>query len=649
MKFSALVGARRLAEPLLGALLWAAAVGLVLPSSPKVPPRAAPAPAVPDPPPPEVPLAASYTLRAKLEESQHRILGSGTISLTNRSRAPLSRLYFHLYLNAFKNDRSLFLRSPFSRGRSGHGAREHGYVEVKRLSALELGGVNLWPGRVPHSPGDADDETDIEVPLPVALEPGAVLTLEVEFDAQLPSLVERTGHAGSFHFAGQWFPKLAKLEPDGEFAHFPFHPQAEFYADFGRYDVTLDVPAAFTVGASGEKVSEVSRGARRELRYVAEPVHDFAWTAWDGFSERRERVAGVDVTLLTPRGYEEINRQTLATLALGLPELEQRFSAYPYRTLTVVHPPPEAQEAGGMEYPTLITTGGPWFLPYTGTRALEAVTLHELAHQWFYGLVATNEARYPFLDEGLASYAELRALGVRFGDASLANVLGLRLSAEALFRAGAAMRAGEESLALPAAKFSSFQSIGLLVYLRTATALETLARCFGRDRLDAALRRFAEKQRFAHPGPAELVGELQSEVGEPAARAFERVVFERGRVNFAVRELGAVRAPGPAEPPVYVNRVVVHRTGDVELPVEIRIWMRNGAVLRERWDGTGPTWTFDSRGPSPVVRAEVDPDQRVLLDDDLLDNAKSLAPRSLTRIEERLAYFAALGLGGVAP
>jgi hypothetical protein len=94
---------------------------------------------------------------------------------------------------------------------------------------------------------------------------------------------------------------------------------------------------------------------------------------------------------------------------------------------------------------------------------------------------------------------------------------------------------------------------------------------------------------------------------------------------------------------------VVHRTGDVELPVEIRLWMRNGAVFRERWDGTGPTWTFDSRGPSPVVRAEVDPEHRVLLDDDLLDNAASLAPRSLTRIEERLAYFAALGLGGIAP
>lgn len=648
MKFRGFAGARRLFEALLGVLLWAAAIALV---SPK-PPAALPvtnAPTAPARAPQQVPLVASYTLLAKLDESQHRIAGSGTIAFTNRSSAALPSLYFHLYLNAFKNDRSLFLRSPFARGRSGQGAREHGYIEVKRLAAQELGGIDLWPGRVPHSPADAADETDIEVPLPVPLEPGASLTLDVTFDAQLPSLIERTGHARSFHFAGQWFPKLAKLEPDGEFAHFPFHAQAEFYADFGRYDVTLDVPAGFSVGASGQKVSEVSRGPRRELRYVAEPVHDFAWTAWDGYAERRERIAGIDVTLLTPKGYEETARQTLSTLALGLPELERRFGAYPYRTLTVVHPPSEAEQAGGMEYPTLITTGGPWFLPYTGTRALEAVTLHELAHQWFYGLVATNEARHPFLDEGLASYGELRALGVRFGDASLANVSGLELSAEALFRAGAALRAGEESLALPAQKFSSFRSLGLLVYLRTATALETLARSFGRARLDAALGAFAEKQRFAHPGPEALVAELRRELGEPAARAFERVVFERGRVNFSVRELDAVRDPSATGPITYVNRVVVHRTGDVELPVEIRMSFRNGAVFRERWDGTGPTWTYESRGPAPLVRAVVDPEQRVLLDDNLLDNSASLAPRSLTRVEERLAYIAALSLGGIAP
>jgi len=649
VKFRGFGGTRRFAELATGALFWGAAAALVLPEPPGPYSYSARAPAPRAAPEPGPPLVASYTLAARLEESQHRVFGSGTIAFTNHSRAPLSRLYFHLYLNAFKDERSLFLRSPFSLGRSGGTAREHGYSAVKRLSARELGGVDLWPGRVPHSPRDPDDETDIEVPLPVPLEPGARLTLEVEFDAQLPSIVERTGHAGSFHFAGQWFPKLAKLEPDGEFAHFPFHAQAEFYADFGRYDVTLDVPAGFAVGATGERVSDVVRGARRELRYVAEPVHDFAWTAWDRFRERRERVAGVDVTLLTPEGHDETARQTLSVLRFGLPELSRRFGGYPYRTLTVVHPPRAAQDAGGMEYPTLITTGGPWFLPYTGTRALEAVTLHELAHQWFYGLVASNEARYPFLDEGLASYGELRALGVRFGDSSLADVFGLELSAEALFRAGAAISAADEPIAQPAREFSSFRSLGLLAYLRTATALETLGRCFGRDRLDRALLRYAEKHRFAHPGPAELVAELRDELGEPAARAFERVVFERGRVNFAVRELAAARAPSANERSGYVNRLVVHRQGDLELPVEVRLTMQDGTVHLEHWDGAGATFTFERRGPSPLVRADVDPEHRVLLDDDLLDNAATLAPGSLARARERLGYFGALLLGGFTP
>ena len=282
---------RPLLELSLGLSAWLAAAALLAPPSltaPAGPALTQPTPAPQAPPPQAPPLTASYTLRARLDENQHRVLGGGTIRFVNSSRAPLERLFFHLYLNAFKNDRTLFLRSPFSAGRSGHGARDYGYIDVKRLTAAEYPGIDLWKGRAAHSPGDPEDETDIEVPLPAPLAPGAALSLDVEFDAKLPPIIERTGYAGSFHCVGQWFPKLARLEPNGEFAHFAFHGQAEFYADFGRYDVTLDVPANYLVGASGQRVAEQRRGDRRELRFVAEPVHDFAWAAWDGFQRAKE-------------------------------------------------------------------------------------------------------------------------------------------------------------------------------------------------------------------------------------------------------------------------------------------------------------------------------------------------------------------------
>src|SRR5262249_56825208 len=116
----------------------------------------------------------------------------------------------------------------------------------------------------------------------------------------LPSVVLRTGYAKNFDFVAQWFPKLARLEDDGTFAHFPFHAQAEFYADYGDYDVTLDVPANTVVGAVGRRGESTPHGDRRSDRYRAEGVHDFAWAAWPDFHEVDRRIAGVDVRVLFP-------------------------------------------------------------------------------------------------------------------------------------------------------------------------------------------------------------------------------------------------------------------------------------------------------------------------------------------------------------
>src|SRR6185369_11360348 len=123
------------------------------------------------------PKVASYTIEAKLDSERHRITGHETIHFVNRSSAALTELWFHLYLNAFKNDKTLFLRSPFGAGRSGDKAHEYGYVDVKKMSWVEAEQRDLWPDRDRHSPDDADDETDIRVPLPRPLEPGQTMTL----------------------------------------------------------------------------------------------------------------------------------------------------------------------------------------------------------------------------------------------------------------------------------------------------------------------------------------------------------------------------------------------------------------------------------------------------------------------------------------
>jgi hypothetical protein len=609
---------------------------------------------------------ASYTLSARLDDASHEITAEGSITFRNVSSRPIDALYLHLYLNAFKNEKSLFLRSPFGEGRGGGRAADWGYLDVQRCVARELGGVDLWPTRTPGTPEDPDDETDVRLPLPRPLAPNETLTLELGWKAKLPAVVLRTGYAGRFHFSGQWFPKLARLEPDGSFAHFRFHPQAEFYADFGDYDVTLDVPADSVLGASGLRVESRSKGARRVDRFRAEAVHDFAWTAWPGFLELNQRIDGVAVRLLYPPGHARNATASLEAVRRVLPHASRRYGRYPYPTLTLVHPPESAAEAGGMEYPTLITTGGPWFAGLAGDRAIEAVTVHELMHQWFYGLVATNEARFPFLDEGLTTYAELEALDRAWGPASAFGGFGLSLSATSLGRVFGGMRAEDAAVSSSAAELPGFRTLATLVYSRTATILQTLGRVYGETGLESALRDYAESHRFGHPLPADLFAAIERHLGADAAAALKLAVEDRGQVDYLVRDLQNAyerppagvfdRASGretlpveAASPAHYRGRAVVVRHGTLAFPVDIELVAANGGRARQRWDGRGPFHVVEWRGDSPLTRVVVDPEARVLLDDNLMNNALSAKPAAPLRTLERSSYFASLLLAWLGP
>jgi len=506
------------------------------------------------------------------------------------------------------------------------------------------------------------------VPLDRPLEPGKSLTLDVEFEVQLPWIVERTGYVSDYHFVAQWFPKLARLMPDGSFAHFAFHPQSEFAANFGSYDVTLDVPAGEVVGATGECQEQAGGVGRRVLRCRANDVHDFAWTSWSGFREQTARMGGVNVRVLTPAGHQKNAEIELESVRYGLRHFGARFGPYPYPTLTVVHPPDAAANSGGMEYPTLITTGGPWYTPYTGARAIEAVTLHELGHQWFYGLLASDEHRYPFLDEGLTSYAEHSALGARYGSGSAFTGFGLSLSSEALSRVFSAARGADEPIAQSADAFVSFLSLGAIVYSRTATVLSTLERVYGKSRLDQALSDYATAARFRHPEPVDLLQAVRGRLGDAASRVLERALFERGSVDYLVRDVQSVpREPragvfdestgrrtlprSETRPPAHwVGRAIVLRRGSLELPVTLELRFEDGGTERRVWDGQGTSHSLNYEGPSRLIAVSVDPERRVLLDDDLTNNTAAAsggsgAPRSL----ERLLYCAELLLAGGLP
>ena len=610
---------------------------------------------------------ASYTLRATLDPAAHTVHGEGTITWKNASRVPQRELWVHLYLNAFKNERTVFLRTPMAGFRGGQALSDWGYVDVTRFALRDHGGaVDVWPAPSARTtPGDPEDETDLRVELPRDVAPGESITIEVAWDAHLPSVTLRTGWDGSFHMVAQWFPKIARLRPDGRWAHFAFHRFSEFYADFGDYDVTVDVPEAFLVGATGRLEEESRARGRVTRRFRQEDVHDFAFAAWDEFRERTASVDGVAVRCLFPPGYERAADAELEAATWGLAHFGAAYGRYPYETLTLVHPPERAAEAGGMEYPTLITTGGPWYLPLTGVRGIDIVTIHELGHQWFYGLVATNEFAWPFLDEGVNSYAESEALEARFPGRSLGTVLGVDLALPSAYRAAALRVTHNAPIATGAADFTTGGDYGALVYSRTATVLHTLARVYGRDEVGRALGRYARRYRFDHPEPDDLVAAFRDVLGDEPADALRASLFDRAWVDYSVDEIGSdePRPPrgifgdpkSPSSAPAvedegFTGWALVRRRGPLRFPVDIELRGEDGTATRVRWDAVSGAERIPYRGRSRLASAVIDPDHRVLLDETLANNARR-RDRGVTavRVLERALFAVEAALLAGAP
>jgi hypothetical protein len=610
---------------------------------------------------------ADYTLRARLDPDAHTVHGEGTITWRNTSTRPAREIWLHLYLNAFKNERSAFFRERVG-GRGSEPPEDWGWIDVRKLvlRAGDATPVDIWPTAELRRPGD-DDETDARVPLPREIEPGEAVQLDVVFDDRLPIVVERTGYRGHYHMVGQWFPKVARLEADGTWAHFPFHHLAEFYADYGTYDVTMDVPEAYTLGATGPLVEWHVADGRRVERHVQSDVHDFAWTAWDAWQTARQNIDGVDVTMLYPRGFKRMAQRELATLVQALPYYSAHYGRYPYKVLTVVHPQQDAAESGGMEYPTLITTGSSWMTP-TGFLAPEIVTIHEMGHQWFYGLVGTNELAWPFLDEGLNQFAEQDGMAKWRGEGSGLDLAGLTVSDAAVDAVGGNFGVHDEPVAQPANAFTTGANYGGLVYARTASVMETLRRVYGDEPVMRALGRYARRFRFEHPGPDQLIAVFEEVLGAHVAATLRTALFEKGWVDYVVdgvwanpatRAAGMFDRDGQREKVEHDDRagkdwdntVLVRRRGTLSFPVDVDLLLADGTTRHEHWDGEGESRRFAWHGSTAVRGAVIDPQDSVMVDMNLENNRGAAEGRggSAGSTLERATYWMQLALQAVSP
>lgn len=367
------------------------------------------------------PRNASYTMEVALDPETMQLRGTQILRWTNITEHPTAQLRYHLYFNAWRNDRSSFLRRARE---AGHGydpvpADGWAYVDVHQLALREPGGTtDLRPGARYVSPddGNPDDRTVLAVPLPRAVQPGETIEVELAFTAKLPRTFARTGFRGDYVLVAQWFPKLGVLGPDGQWNCHQFI-KTEFFSDFGVYDVSIEVPSSWVVGATGREQQTLERGETTVHRFFQADVHDFAWTASPHFSVHTRRFESpglppVDMRLLLMPDHAAHRDRYFAGTEAALEHYGRWWGPYPYGHITVVDPAYRSG-TGGMEYPTLFTGGTHWLSP-RGSRSPEGVTVHEAGHQFWYGVVANDEFEHAWLDEGFNTYSTTRTLQAAF-------------------------------------------------------------------------------------------------------------------------------------------------------------------------------------------------------------------------------------------
>lgn len=582
---------------------------------------------------------ANYKIEAALDPVKHVVTGSETISWTNSGETSVDRLPFHLYLNAFKNESTLFMRTSGGAIRGAKASLDHwGWIQIDRA---QLGGVDVTSKL--EMPGTDHDETVVELPLAEPVAPGATIEIAFKFTAQLPEVFARTGFSGDFHLVGQWFPKIGvRIGPPGaeRWECRAFHSHQEFFADFGTYDVTLTVPNTYVVAATGvlSAAKEDATAGTHTYTYRAEDVHDFVWMAdphMEVMSGQAKLEDGtVEVRVLYRPEQKEFARRHLDAAVGAIAKFSTMFTPYPWPILTVVDPPVEAaMSAGGMEYPTLVTTAGDTVFARPGMRLPEFVTVHEIGHNWFQGMLASNEPAESWLDEGVNDWADAKVMAELYGPRSSAiDWMGWQAEVTALRRAVADDPGSLPSpIATAAASFVDFDGYASATYESTSRALLTLENVVGSTRFAAAMKTYAKKFAFTHPTGRDLFDTLSKELDQDLAwfegPVFHQVGGHRLSIRTATCQLAhaprgvfgsgsAMRVESGFELQGYTCEVVITNTGTIHVPVEIELRFLDGGSQRVKWDDRGTTnWQrFLVQRSTPLAEIRIDPDNKLALD-----------------------------------
>ncbi|MBN1183068.1 MAG: M1 family metallopeptidase [Bacteroidales bacterium] len=530
----------------------------------------------------------NYKIQVSLDDCKHFLHAYETIEYTNNSPDELFYLYFHLWPNGYKNNETAFAKQKFNDGSTkfyNAKDKDRGYID-----SLEFK-IDNKDVKWEYDPVNIDI---CKILLNEPLKPGATITISTPFRVKIPGDFSRMGHVGQSYQITQWYPKPAVYDRDGWHA-MPYLDLGEFYSEYGSFDVEITLPANYVVGATGNLqnaeerewldkkadetlakevfesdslVAPVSASVTKTLRYTERNIHDFAW-----FADKRYNV--LKDSLILPSGkkvttwvmFTKKNAQHWLKANIYIKDAIRYYSAwygeYAYNNCTAVQ---GAISAGGaMEYPTITVVGEDY-----SDLVLESAVMHEVGHNWFYGMLGFNERDYPYLDEGFNTFSEIRYMHTKYGDKNnlyemlmpekIAKIFNVEDFSYFFYHDITALLAQrfnmDQPIMTPSINFDML-NYGSVIYSKAGISYYYLLHVLGETKFNGIMHSFFEEWKFKHPQPADFQKAFESATDMDLSWFFNDLLTTTKRLDYKV-----VRKKG--------DKVRVKNVGDIASPVSIK-------------------------------------------------------------------------------
>ena len=571
----------------------------------------------------------NYEISIDFNSRSHQYTGEQTLKYYNNSPDTLFNVYYHLYFNAFQPNSMMDVRSrtlPDPDARVGSRIAELSQDEIGYLKVISLNQSGM---ELTHHVS----ETVLEVKLSKPILPGASEVFNMKFEGQVPLQIRRSGRdsfEGVDYSMSQWFPKMAEYDKMGWHTH-PYIAR-EFYAPWGDYEVNITMDKDYVIAATGilqnpneigygyedEGVEVNRKGQKITWRFKAENVHDFVWAADKDYIQTTAQVP--DGPLLRffyipgepTKHWEELPSYTIRAFEY----IQKRFGKYGWSEYAVIQ-----GGDGGMEYPMATLIANKKTSGVRSLNSLISVMIHEVAHSWYQGMLATNESYFPWMDEGFASFADEYTEDFVLNRSRKQPLASLYKTYFRWVETGY-----EEPLSTHSDHYTRNNGYSIGAYKKGAISLEQLGYIIGEANRDAGLLRYYNEWAFKHPDMNDFIRVMEKQSGLSLRWYYDYWVSTTETIDYAISSVTETRKG--------VN-VDLERLNKMPMPIDLTITRKDGTALEyyiplgimrgekpnettnerlvgQDWAWTHPTYSFSLDIPyADIEKIEIDPSGRM--------------------------------------